>query len=100
MSKQIAVHMTLIIYLSIRPSIYLSYLIYLCLYNPLLDLGRYFRFLILYIVGRTPWTGDQSAARSLPTHKTTQTQKNAQRHPCLEWDSNHIRSVRTREDSS
>jgi hypothetical protein len=33
-----------------------------------------FRFLILYTVGRTPWTGDQPVARPLPTHGTTQTQ--------------------------
>jgi hypothetical protein len=50
-------------------SIYLS--IYLWLYSPLLDLGRFFCFLILYKVGRTPWTGDQPVARSLPTHGTT-----------------------------
>jgi hypothetical protein len=31
---------------------YLS--IYLWLYSPLLDLGRFFSFLILYTVGRTP----------------------------------------------
>jgi hypothetical protein len=40
----------------------------------LLDLGHFFSFLILYIVGSTPWTGDQSVARTLPTHRTTQTQ--------------------------
>jgi hypothetical protein len=27
-----------------------------------------------YTVGRTPWTSDQSVARPLPTHRTTQTQ--------------------------
>jgi hypothetical protein len=48
--------------------------IYLWLYSPLLDLGLYFSFLILYTVGRTPWTGDQLIARPLPTHRTTQTQ--------------------------
>jgi hypothetical protein len=48
--------------------------IYLWLYSPLLDLGRFFSFLILYTVGRTPWTGDQPVARPLPTHRTTQTQ--------------------------
>jgi hypothetical protein len=30
--------------------------------------------LILHTVGRTPWTGDEAAARPLPTHRTTQTQ--------------------------
>jgi hypothetical protein len=38
------------------------------------DLGRFFSFLILYTVGRTPWTGDQPVARPLPTHRTTQKQ--------------------------
>jgi hypothetical protein len=39
-----------------------------------LDLGRFFRFLVLYTVGRTPWTEDQPVARPLPTRRTTQTQ--------------------------
>jgi hypothetical protein len=33
-----------------------------------------FQFLNLYTVDRTPSTGDQPAARPLPTHRTTQTQ--------------------------
>jgi hypothetical protein len=56
---------TYILYLSI----YLS--IYLWLYIPLLSLGRFFSFLILYTVATTPWTGDQPVARPLPTHRTT-----------------------------
>jgi hypothetical protein len=40
----------------------------------LLNLGRFVSFLILYTVGRTPWTGDQPVARPLPTHRTTQIQ--------------------------
>jgi hypothetical protein len=36
--------------------------------------GRFFKFLNLYTVCRTPWTGGQSVARPLPTHRTTQTQ--------------------------
>jgi hypothetical protein len=47
--------------------------IYIRVYGPLSDLGRFFGFLILYIVGRTPWTGDQSVTRPLPIHRTTQT---------------------------
>jgi hypothetical protein len=44
---------------------------------------------LFYTVGRTTWTGDQSVARPLPTHRTTQIQnKRTHRHPCLEWDSN------------
>jgi hypothetical protein len=39
------------------------------LYSPS-DLGRFFSFLILYIFGRTPWTGYRPVARPL----TTQTQ--------------------------
>jgi hypothetical protein len=46
----------------------------LWLYSPLLGLGRFFSLLILHTVGRTPWTGDQPVARTLPTHRTTQTQ--------------------------
>jgi hypothetical protein len=46
----------------------------LCLYSPLLGLGRFFNFSILYTVGRTPWTGHQPVAKPLPTHRTTQTQ--------------------------
>jgi hypothetical protein len=42
--------------------------------QPSLDLGRFFNFLILYTVGRTPWTEDQPVARLLPTHRTTRTQ--------------------------
>jgi hypothetical protein len=43
-------------------------------YSPLLSFGRFFNYLILYTVGRTPWTGDQSVTRPLPKHRTTQTQ--------------------------
>jgi hypothetical protein len=42
--------------------------------HPFSDLGRFFSFLILHTFGRTPWNGDQPAARPLPTHRTTQTQ--------------------------
>jgi hypothetical protein len=53
-------------------SIYLS--IYLCFYSPLLDLSRFFSFLIFYTVGWTPWTEDQPVRRSLPAHSAAQTQ--------------------------
>jgi hypothetical protein len=64
------------IYLSVCLSIYLSIClsIYLSTYSPLFYLGRVFSFLILCTVGRTPRTGDQLVARTLPTHRTTQTQ--------------------------
>jgi hypothetical protein len=39
-----------------------------------LDLGHVFSFIILYTVGRTPWTGDQPVSRPLPTHRTALTQ--------------------------
>jgi hypothetical protein len=52
-------------------------LVYLAIHGSivlLLNLGRFFRFLIMYTVGRTPWTGDQPVARPLPTqNKRTQT---------------------------
>jgi hypothetical protein len=47
--------------------------LYLWLYSPL-NRGQFFSFLILYTVGKTPWTGDQPVARPLPTHRTSQTQ--------------------------
>jgi hypothetical protein len=49
-------------------------LLLLWLYSHPLGLGRFFSILILYTVGRTPWTGDQPVARPLPTYRTTQTQ--------------------------
>jgi hypothetical protein len=48
--------------------------ILLWLYNPLFDLHLFSSFLIFFIADRTLWTGDQPFARSLPTHRTTQTQ--------------------------
>jgi hypothetical protein len=48
-------------------------LLFLC--SPFLGLGRFFSFLILYTVGRTPWTEDQPvAAKPIPTHGATETQ--------------------------
>jgi hypothetical protein len=50
-----------------------------------LDLGSFFSFLILYIVGRTLWTGiSPSRGRYTGQHKH---KINAQRHPCLKRDS-------------
>jgi hypothetical protein len=53
------------------PSYFLS--LSLWLYSPL-DLLQFFNFLILYSVGRTPWTRDQPVARPLHKHRTAQTQ--------------------------
>jgi hypothetical protein len=39
--------------------------------------------------------GDQPDARPLPTHRITQTQKNAGKHPCREWNSQHSRRAKT-----
>jgi hypothetical protein len=48
-----------------------------------------FHNLFFYTDVWTPWTSDQTLARPLPAHRTTQTQnKSTQRHPCLVWDSN------------
>jgi hypothetical protein len=51
-------------------------LLWLC--SPLLSLGRFFRFLILYTVGRTPWKGHQLVARPLPIHRTQTQNKRIQ----------------------
>jgi hypothetical protein len=53
-------------------------------------LAAFISFLILYTVGRTPWTVNQPVSRPLPTYRTTQTQnkRTQYRHLCLEWDSN------------
>jgi hypothetical protein len=53
-------------------SVKIRILLQLC--RPLLGLGRFLSFLILYTVGRTLWTSDQPVTRPLPTHRTTQTQ--------------------------
>jgi hypothetical protein len=50
----------------------------------MLDLGRFFSFLILYTVSRTAWTGDQPVARPLHTHRTTQT-KNKRTQTYVPW---------------
>jgi hypothetical protein len=42
-----------------------------------------FSFLILHRVCRTPWTGDQLAARPIPTHRI-----NVDKHSFLDWHSN------------
>jgi hypothetical protein len=56
--------------------------------QPFVFLGRFFGFLILYTVGRTPWMKDQPVAMPLPTHRTTQTQnKRTQTSmPCVEFE--------------
>jgi hypothetical protein len=54
-------------------------------------------------VGRTPWTSDQLATRSLPKHRTTQTQKDCIHTPnirALRGIRTHDPSVRASEDSS
>jgi hypothetical protein len=43
-----------------------------------------FSFLIIYTVGRTPWMGDLSVARPLPTHRTTRTQ-NKRKQTSIPW---------------
>jgi hypothetical protein len=65
----------------------------------LLGLGLFFSFLILYTIGRTPWTGDQPVARPLPTHRTTQTQTHKDIH-VLSGIRTHDPSIRANEDSS
>jgi hypothetical protein len=48
--------------------------IHLMVLQPFVGPWLLLSFLILYTVGRTPWAGDQPAARPLPIHRTTQTQ--------------------------
>jgi hypothetical protein len=58
-------------------SVYLSVCLSVCLsmaLQPFVGPWPPFSFLILYRVGRTPWTGNQPVARPLPTHRTAQTQ--------------------------
>jgi hypothetical protein len=40
---------------------------FLYVFTALVDLGRFFSFLFLYTVGRTPWTRDEPFARPLST---------------------------------
>jgi hypothetical protein len=53
----------------------------------LVNLGRRFSFLILYTVGRTPWTGDQ---RPIPTNRTTQTQNGFDQHIARQRLGKHV----------
>jgi hypothetical protein len=90
------------IYPSIHPSIHLStqlsiyppnYLsihlsIYLWLYSRLLDLGRFFNLLILYIVGRTSRTGESPLEGRYQHTEQHKHRINGHRHPCFELDSN------------
>jgi hypothetical protein len=47
-------------------------LLLICLYSTLLGVGRFFNFLILHTVGRTPWTGG-SVRRNVSTYTQTNT---------------------------
>jgi hypothetical protein len=70
-------------------SVYLC--IYLSIYSPLLGLGRFSSFMILYTAGGTPWTGDQPIARLLLMcvyYVSVQHRINAHKHPYLKLDSN------------
>jgi hypothetical protein len=63
-----------------------------------LNLGRFFSFLILHTVGRTPWTGNQPVARPLLAHRTTQTQDKSTDIHASSRIRTHDPSVRTGED--
>jgi hypothetical protein len=75
----------LCVYISIYLSVYVSMALQSFCWTLVVSL-------VLYTVGRFPWTGYQPVAKPLPTRRTTQTQ-NKRRYPCLEWDSN-LRSQR------
>jgi hypothetical protein len=72
----------------------------LWLYMPLLGLGRFFGFLILYTVGRTPWTGIsplQSLYLRTKHHKHRINAHNTHIH-ALSGIGTHDLSVRAHED--
>jgi hypothetical protein len=55
--------------------------------RPIVGRGRFsFSFLIPYTVGRTTWTGDQSDASPLLTHRITLTQSKRTHRPRLGWE--------------
>jgi hypothetical protein len=54
----------------------------------------------LYTVGRTPWTGDQTVSRTLPTQRTTQTQNKYTNIHASSGIRTHDPSVRADEDGS
>jgi hypothetical protein len=66
--------MYLSICLSVCLSVYLFVYLCICGSTALCWALAAFQFLNLYILGRTPWTGDQPVARPVPTDRTTQTQ--------------------------
>jgi hypothetical protein len=43
-----------------------------------MNVGLFYTFLTMLTVGKTPWEGDQPAARLLPTHDNTKTDKRRQ----------------------
>jgi hypothetical protein len=55
---------------------------------------------IFYADGRTPWTSDQSVARPLPKHRTTQTQNKRIHIHAASGIINHDLGIRASEDSS
>jgi hypothetical protein len=57
----------------------------------MLDLGRFFSFLIVYTVGGTPWTADQPVALPLPAQDSANAGQNTDIHASCE--------IRTQEPS-
>jgi hypothetical protein len=76
----------------------LYYSLSLSNFTTLWNLVDFFSFLILYIVGRTPWTKNQSVARPLPTHRTTLTQNKRTDIHALSGIRAHHPSVRAAEN--
>jgi hypothetical protein len=77
-------------------------LLLVSLYSPLLDLGRFFSFLILYKVGRTPWTGirpSQGLYLHTEQHKHRMNAHNSDIHALGDIQTQDP-SVRASEDSS
>jgi hypothetical protein len=67
-----------------------SRLVHLTIYDStaLVNLGRFFSFLILYTVYRTPWMVDQLRRKAATYAQNNTKTINVYIHPCLEWESN------------
>jgi hypothetical protein len=58
----------------------------------------FYRFLVIKTVGKTPCAGDQPFVRSLPTHRTTQTEQTETDIRASSRIRNHDSSIRAGED--
>jgi hypothetical protein len=54
----------------------------------LFPFGINLELLLLYTIGRTPWTGDQPCHKAATYTRQHKHRKHVDIHPCLEWNSN------------